>query len=75
MRTRLAKMPKVPRGGSRGTAFGSGGNRAFSDPATMTAPDQAFSAAMAKPQGGAMPSAPSSGGPIAGPMPMPLPQG
>lgn len=33
-------------------AFGSGGARAFSDPKTMQAPDEAFSAAMALPQGG-----------------------
>lgn len=33
-------------------AFGAGGSRAFNDPATMVAPDQAFGAAMAAPQGG-----------------------
>ena len=32
---------------------GGGGDRAFRDPATMVAPDQAFSGAMAAPQGGA----------------------
>ena len=58
-------MPSVLRGRTRApsarlghTAFGSGGNRAFNDPATMVAPDQAFGAAMAQPQGGAMPAAP-----------------
>ena len=38
-------------GGSH-IAFGAGGNRAFRDPTTMAAPDQAFSAAMAQPQSG-----------------------
>jgi hypothetical protein len=38
-------------------AFAAGGNRAFSDPKTMVAPDQAFSGAMAQPQGGAAPDA------------------
>jgi hypothetical protein len=48
-------------------AFANGGSQAFSDPKTMVAPDQAFSAAMAQPQ------APGEPGP---PAPMPtLPQG
>jgi hypothetical protein len=47
-----ARAPRLPRGGAH-AAFGSGGSRAFNDPSTMTAPDQAFSAAMAMPQGGA----------------------
>ena len=46
-------------------AFGGGGNRAFRDPDTMVAPDQAFTSAMAKPQAGAsvmpMPPMPSQG--------------
>jgi hypothetical protein len=67
-------MPRAPRVGG-GTAFGVGGNRAFRDPQTMTAPDQAFSAAMAKPQGGALPPAPSPVGPVAGPTPLPPTQG
>jgi len=72
MRIRPAKMPKALHGAGGRTAFGLGGNRAFRDPATMTAPDQAFSAAMAKPQGGAMPqAAPSPSGSAAGPMPLP----
>jgi hypothetical protein len=61
MKIKMAKMPKIgggPKGrrpplrGGGHAAFGGGGSRAFSDPSTMTAPDQAFSAAMAMPQGG-----------------------
>ena len=45
------------------TAFPAGGSRAFNDPATMAAPDQAFGAAMAQPQGGAasLPMPPAEG--------------
>ena len=54
------KMPKVQKASTGRkpslhaghAAFPGGGSRAFSDPATMTAPDQAFGAAMAMPQGG-----------------------
>lgn len=48
-----AHAPRLPHRGIRtAAAFGSGGTRAFNDPATMTAPDQAFGAAMAMPQDG-----------------------
>lgn len=43
--------PRLSRGGGH-AAFGSGGSRAFNDPSTMVAPDQAFGAAMTMPQGG-----------------------
>ena len=62
MRTRSPRQAKVRApsvGGRSGVAFGGGGGtRAFRDPATMVAPDQAFSGAMAAPQGGA--AAPTS---------------
>lgn len=47
-----APRPHMPRGGGKPSAFGAGGSQAFSDPQTMQAPDQAFSAAMAMPGGG-----------------------
>jgi hypothetical protein len=52
-----AHRPSLHGGGH--TAYPAGGSRAFNDPSTMTAPDQAFGAAMAMPQGGGMPAAPS----------------
>ena len=58
-------MPRLPSTGRRkvhsagSTAFGVGGDRAFRDPERMVAPDQAFSAAMAKgPSAPAAPAAP-----------------
>ena len=73
MRIRKSRMaaatPKVAGARIRRSsmAFGGGGNRAFRDPQTMVAPDQAFGAAMAQPQGGAAPALPA--------MPMPLTPG
>ena len=61
MKPKMPTMPKIKKGPSvkprrpfgLRAAFSTGGNQAFSDPKTMVAPDQAFSAAMAQPQGGA----------------------
>jgi hypothetical protein len=74
------KMPKIAKTGGAAphgrrpslhgghSAFPSGGSRAFSDPSTMAAPDQAFGAAMAMPQGGGAGEAPaaSSGSSVEG---------
>lgn len=76
MRLKMSKRMETGGGsaGARGpsrhgghVAFPSGGKRAFSDPSTMTAPDQAFGAAMAMPQGsgGEAPAA-SSGSSVEG---------
>ena len=70
------EMPKVKKGPSikpkrpfgLHAAFSNGGKQAFNDPKTMVAPDQAFSGAMAQPQGE------PSGAPMTPPIPMP-PQG
>lgn len=51
----LPKAPqsrRMPKTGASHVSFGSGGPRAFREPMTMQAPDQAFGAAMAMPQGG-----------------------
>ena len=53
----LSIKPKRPFG--LHAAFSSGGKQAFNDPSTAVAPDQAFGAAMAQPQGGASPSLPT----------------
>ena len=50
----LSIKPKRPFG--LHAAFSNGGKQAFNDPTTMVAPDQAFGAAMASPQGAAGPS-------------------
>jgi hypothetical protein len=72
MRPSKPKLPKISKGRSvrralgGHTAFNLGGNRAFRDPATMAMPDQAFTSAMAQPQGGGeaseMPPMPAPGG-------------
>ena len=62
----LSVKPKRPFG--LHAAFAAGGKQAFNDPKTMVAPDQAFSGAMAQPQG--EPTA----APMTPPIPMP-PQG
>jgi hypothetical protein len=54
-------MPRLPRR-TGGMAFGAG-SRAFSDPSTMQAPDQAFGAAMAMPQEGSAAEMPAPSGP------------
>lgn len=61
------KMPKIKKGPAvhprrpfgLHAAFSAGANRAFRDPATMAAPDQAFTAAMARPQDAASLPAPT----------------
>lgn len=69
MKLKMLKIRKaggrLPKGGN--AAFGAGGERAFRDPATMAAPDQAFTAAMAQPQQG------EGTGPTMPPLP-PMPQ-
>ena len=70
MQTPKAKKPltiKPKRPFGLHAAFASGGKQAFNDPKTMVTPDQAFSGAMALPQGE----------PSAAPMtpPLPMPQG
>ncbi len=58
--------PRLPHRGIRtAAAFGSGGARAFNDPSTMTAPDQAFGAAMAMPQDGGAAAPDISAPPVA----------
>ena len=56
MKQNRTKTPRVslkrPSIGGHVAFGGGGGDRAFRDPATMVAPDQAFSGAMAAPQGG-----------------------
>jgi hypothetical protein len=60
-------MPKIKKAATRRTSPGRtamghvafpGGDKAFRTPDSMTAPDQAFTTAMAQPQGGA-PAAPA----------------
>ena len=47
----LARPPRLREGNT--TAFPTAGARAFNDPGHLVQPDQAFSAAMAMPQGSA----------------------
>lgn len=72
MKPHRSKISTAPRGG--GAAFGGGGHRAFRDPTTMVAPDQAFSAAMSKTPGAIMPPAPAPQGGAGGPAMPAIPQ-
>lgn len=72
----LAGRIRRPKMSGGNAAFGGGGGvHAFRDPTTMVAPDQAFSAAMAKPAGGGAAIQAAPGGAPSGPMSLPMPQG